>query len=104
MFERSALLQLCEARFVIILFLDSGLSYANTTIGTDCVYDQEKSKPGMRPGAIESLNQRVGEYPITTFPQHGHSHLDPSRIGEHVCRTRSSLAADVEQHQPPKSP
>ncbi|KAH7011153.1 fungal-specific transcription factor domain-containing protein [Ilyonectria destructans] len=28
-------------------------------LGTDCVYDQEKSKPGMRPGAIESLNQRV---------------------------------------------
>ncbi|KAH7148203.1 fungal-specific transcription factor domain-containing protein [Dactylonectria macrodidyma] len=28
-------------------------------LGIDCVYDQEKSKPGMRTGAIESLNQRV---------------------------------------------
>lgn len=77
---------------------------ANTSPGTDCVYDQEKSKPGMRPGAIESLNQRVGEYSIATFPQHGHSHLDPSRTREHVRRTRRSLAADVEQYQPPKSP
>ncbi|KPM45658.1 hypothetical protein AK830_g957 [Neonectria ditissima] len=28
-------------------------------LGTDCVYDQERSKPGMRSGAIESLTQRV---------------------------------------------
>ncbi|KAJ3545293.1 hypothetical protein NM208_g2583 [Fusarium decemcellulare] len=28
-------------------------------LGADCVYDHEKMKPGMRQGAIESLNQRL---------------------------------------------
>ncbi|KAG5792389.1 hypothetical protein H9Q69_008585 [Fusarium xylarioides] len=28
-------------------------------LGAECIYDQEKSKPGMRAGAIETLTQRV---------------------------------------------
>lgn len=31
----------------------------------DCIYDGKKAKPGMRTGAIESLNQRLGEYQTT---------------------------------------
>ncbi|KAH7176033.1 hypothetical protein EDB81DRAFT_31452 [Dactylonectria macrodidyma] len=72
-------------------------------LGIDCVYDQEKSKPGMRTGAIESLNERVGEslwLPTVNLTPHLFnvtiSHLDSSRIGKHVCWPRSPVAADLE--------
>ncbi len=29
--------------------------------GSDCVYDLAKGKPGLEPGAVESLSRRVGE-------------------------------------------
>ena len=28
----------------------------------ECVYDQKRQKPGLKAGAIESINQRLGLY------------------------------------------
>jgi hypothetical protein len=32
----------------------------------ECVYDEEKTKPGFRVGVIENLTERLSQYPVAT--------------------------------------
>lgn len=36
-------------------------------IGTQCVYDETRSKPGMRTGAVENLSRRVGVLLLVSY-------------------------------------
>jgi hypothetical protein len=48
------------AGLVVPLSLSSLEAHVLRGIGTTCVYDGEREKPGLKAGAVEALRRRVG--------------------------------------------
>ena len=63
-------------------------------IGADCVYEP-KEKPGLKGGAVENLNRRVGKFPrrcqfaeLTGYRKVGGSHTELARSNHYGFRGR----------------
>lgn len=58
------MLAVCQIQFVPLYDgagLSTRLQLTVWLIDHDCTYDDKRTKPGMRPGAIESLTQRLSK-------------------------------------------
>ena len=62
MLQAITMFTLCEVQYVQLV--NHRVTHHNSyaVLDIDCVYDDRKAKPGLRTGAVENLNQRVGKW------------------------------------------